>query len=46
MVEDPGHEVVGVVGRLSVPISGGRPGEVMVPVRGGVEAYRRQTKRC
>ena len=31
--------IVGVVGRVTVPIPAGGPGEVLLPVRGGTEAY-------
>ncbi len=40
MSEELSQEVVGAIGRVSVPISDGRPGEVMIPIRGGVEAYQ------
>jgi hypothetical protein len=33
------HEVVGKVGRLTGEIEPGRMGEVMIPIRGGSEAY-------
>jgi|GEM_PF-5873557 len=33
------HEVVGKIGRLSGEIAPGRMGEVMIPIRGGSEAY-------
>lgn len=32
-------ELIGTVGRISVPISATRSGEVMLPVRGGTEAF-------
>jgi hypothetical protein len=31
--------VVGAVGRVTVPIRVGLPGEVLLPVRGGTEAF-------
>ena len=40
MSEELSQEVVGAVGRVSVSISDGRPGEVMIPIRGGVKAYQ------
>ena len=39
MPEELNEEIVGSVGRVSVPIEVGRAGEVMLPIRGGVEAY-------
>jgi hypothetical protein len=33
------HEVVGKIGRLTGEIEPGRMGEVMIPIRGGSEAY-------
>jgi hypothetical protein len=33
------HEVVGKIGRLTGEIAPGRLGEVMIPIRGGSEAY-------
>lgn len=33
------HEVVGKIGRLIGDIAPGRMGEVMIPIRGGTEAY-------
>lgn len=32
-------ELVGLMGRVSVPIAPGHTGEVMLPVRGSTEAY-------
>ncbi len=32
-------DLVGKIGRVTVPIPAGGPGEVMLPVRGGTEAY-------
>jgi len=40
MSEELSQEVVGAIGRVTVPIRNGRPGEVMLPIRGGVEAYQ------
>jgi hypothetical protein len=31
--------VVGVIGRVTVPIPANGPGEVLLPVRGGTEAF-------
>lgn len=36
---DAGQSVVGVIGRVTVPIPAGKAGEVLVPVRGGTEAF-------
>lgn len=36
---DSGDPVVGSVGTLTVSIPAGGPGEVMIPIRGGSEAY-------
>lgn len=36
---DGGDPVVGAVGTLTVSIPAGGPGEVMIPIRGGSEAY-------
>lgn len=33
------HQVIGKVGRVTGEIAAGRMGEVMIPVRGGSEAY-------
>jgi hypothetical protein len=33
------HQVIGKVGRLTGEIAPGRMGEVMIPIRGGTEAY-------
>ena len=32
-------DLTGVVGHVTVPIEPDRPGEVLLPVRGGTEAY-------
>lgn len=39
MAEELDQQLVGVVGRVTVPITADRPGEVLLPVRGGTEAY-------
>jgi membrane protein implicated in regulation of membrane protease activity len=39
MAEEFSQEVVGAIGRVSVPIAAGRQGEVILPVRGGSEAF-------
>jgi hypothetical protein len=39
MSSDAEQSVVGAVGRVTVPIPVGGPGEVLVPVRGGTEAF-------
>jgi hypothetical protein len=36
---DAGESVVGTIGRVTVPIPAGRPGEVLLPVRGGTEGF-------
>ena len=33
------QELIGTVGQVTVPITASRPGEVMLPVRGGTEAF-------
>lgn len=33
------QELIGTVGHVTVPISATRPGEVILPVRGGSEAF-------
>jgi membrane protein implicated in regulation of membrane protease activity len=38
-VEDRGEELVGKIGHVTVPIEPSRPGEVMLSVRGGTEAF-------
>jgi membrane protein implicated in regulation of membrane protease activity len=37
-------ETVGRIGRVSVPISPGVPGEVIIQIRGGSEAYTAYTQ--
>ena len=39
MAEDLDQDLVGTIGYVSVPITGARPGEVVLPVRGGTEAF-------
>ena len=39
MPADAGESVVGAVGRVTVPIPAHGPGEVLLPVRGGTEAF-------
>ena len=38
-MEELDWDLIGTVGRISVPISGDRSGEVLLPVRGGTEAF-------
>ncbi len=39
MAEDLDQDLMGTIGYLTVPITATRPGEVMLPVRGGTEAF-------
>jgi hypothetical protein len=39
VVEELDQYLVGTVGQVTVPITATRPGEVMLPVRGGTEAF-------
>lgn len=39
MEAEEADDLVGRIGRVTVPIPAAGPGEVMVPVRGGTEAY-------
>ena len=39
MAEDLAQDLVGTIGYVSVPITQSRPGEVVLPVRGGTEAF-------
>jgi hypothetical protein len=39
MSADSEQDVVGAIGRITVPIPVGGPGEVVVAVRGGTEAF-------
>jgi hypothetical protein len=36
---EPEDNIVGVLGRVTVPIPAGGPGEIVAPVRGGTEAF-------
>jgi hypothetical protein len=38
-VADAGQELLGTIGRVTVSIPAGGPGEVLLPVRGGSEAF-------
>lgn len=38
-MEEQDFDLIGTVGKISIPISNGRSGEVMLPVRGGTEAF-------
>jgi membrane protein implicated in regulation of membrane protease activity len=38
-MDDRGEELVGKIGKVTVPIEPAHPGEVMLPVRGGTEAF-------
>jgi hypothetical protein len=39
MPADAEHSLVGTIGRVTVPIPVDGPGEVLLPVRGGTEAF-------
>jgi hypothetical protein len=39
MAEDLDQDLIGTIGYVTVPIDPSRPGEVLLPVRGGTEAY-------
>lgn len=39
MVEELDQDLVGTAGQVTVPITPTRPGEVVLPVRGGTEAF-------
>lgn len=39
MATEAEQSVVGVIGVLSIPVPVGGPGEVILPVRGGTEAF-------
>jgi hypothetical protein len=39
LVEELDQDLVGTVGQVTVPIAPTRPGEVVLPVRGGTEAF-------
>jgi hypothetical protein len=38
-MEELGQELIGTVGMITVPVKPGRAGEVILPVRGGTEAF-------
>jgi hypothetical protein len=38
-VEELDQDLIGTVGQVTLSISPGHPGEVMLPVRGGTEAF-------
>lgn len=38
-MEELDQDLVGTVGKVTVPISATRTGEVVLPIRGGTEAY-------
>jgi membrane protein implicated in regulation of membrane protease activity len=38
-VEELDQNLVGTVGMVTVPITATRPGEVVLPIRGGTEAF-------
>jgi hypothetical protein len=38
-VADAGQELLGLIGRVTVSIPAAGPGEVLLPVRGGSEAF-------
>jgi membrane protein implicated in regulation of membrane protease activity len=37
--EDLDQQLVGTIGYVTVPINANRPGEVLLPVRGGTEGF-------
>jgi hypothetical protein len=37
--EEVDQDLIGTVGQVTIPITPTRPGEVMLPVRGGTEAF-------
>ena len=39
VAEELDQELIGTVGQVTVPITPRRPGEVVLPVRGGTEAF-------
>jgi membrane protein implicated in regulation of membrane protease activity len=39
MAEQLDQELVGTIGRVTLPITADRAGEVILPVRGGTEAF-------
>jgi hypothetical protein len=38
-MSDMGQDLLGAIGRVTVSIPAGGPGEVLLPVRGGTEAF-------
>jgi len=38
-VDERGEELVGKIGQVTLAITPSRPGEVMLPVRGGTEVF-------
>ena len=38
-MQELGQDLIGTVGMVTVPIDPGRSGEVILPVRGGTEAF-------
>lgn len=38
-MQELNQDLIGTVGHVTVPVSPGRPGEVVLPVRGGTEAF-------
>ena len=38
-MQELGQDLIGTVGMVAVPIDPGRSGEVILPVRGGTEAF-------
>jgi membrane protein implicated in regulation of membrane protease activity len=39
VVDAGGEELVGKIGQVTIPIDPAHPGEVLLPVRGGTEAF-------
>ena len=39
MTDEGRDDLVGRIGRVTVPIPSDGPGEVLIPIRGGTEAY-------
>ncbi len=38
-MQELGQDLVGTVGMVTVPVEPGRAGEVLLPIRGGTEAF-------
>ena len=38
-MEELDQDLIGTVGQVTIPITATRPGEVVLPVRGGTEAF-------